>query len=206
MCALTREKPPLGFWGWRAVNAGLPRPPWLAARRWPSASRATRRSISSVESDQIADLPGRRPTALGPGNAVDRVPSRGPLRRTAADGGRAARSGPASPSRQRGLRPQGRDATGASGTVRRRSPQRRGPVAHVRRRGRGRPDRSPGDRAWTAHGFLLVALDRPDVFLPGDLALRRAIERLYGFDHLPTEEEMVQLAERWRPYRSLAVS
>jgi DNA-3-methyladenine glycosylase II len=53
---------------------------------------------------------------------------------------------------------------------------------------------------------LLVALDRPDVFLPGDLALRRAIERLYGFDHLPTEEEMVQLAERWRPYRSLAVS
>ena len=64
----------------------------------------------------------------------------------------------------------------------------------------------PGIGPWTAHGFLLVALDRPDVFLSGDLALRRAIERLYGFDHLPTEEEMVQLAERWRPYRSLAVS
>jgi DNA-3-methyladenine glycosylase II len=59
---------------------------------------------------------------------------------------------------------------------------------------------------WTAHGFLLVALDRPDVFLPGDLALRRAVERAYGFDHPPTEEEMNQLAERWRPYRSLAVS
>jgi DNA-3-methyladenine glycosylase II len=64
----------------------------------------------------------------------------------------------------------------------------------------------PGIGPWTAHGFLLVALDRPDVFLSGDLALRRSIERLYGFDHLPTEEEMVQLAERWRPYRSLAVS
>ncbi len=64
----------------------------------------------------------------------------------------------------------------------------------------------PGIGPWTAHGFLLVALDRPDVFLSGDLALRRAIERLYGFDHLPTEEEMVELAERWRPYRSLAVS
>src|SRR5947209_14277086 len=50
---------------------------------------------------------------------------------------------------------------------------------------------------WTARGFLLVALDRPDVFLSGDLALQRAIERLYGFDHLPTEEEMVQLPERW---------
>jgi DNA-3-methyladenine glycosylase II len=64
----------------------------------------------------------------------------------------------------------------------------------------------PGIGPWTAHGFLLVALDRPDVFLPGDLALRRAVERAYGFDHPPTEQEMDQLAERWRPYRSLAVS
>jgi DNA-3-methyladenine glycosylase II len=58
---------------------------------------------------------------------------------------------------------------------------------------------------WTAHGFLIVALDRPDVLLSGDLALRRAVQRAYGFDHPPTEDEMVQLAERWRPYRSLAV-
>ena len=64
----------------------------------------------------------------------------------------------------------------------------------------------PGVGPWTAHGFLIVALDRPDVLLSGDLALRRAVERAYGFDHLPTEEEMVQLAERWRPYRTLAVS
>ncbi len=59
---------------------------------------------------------------------------------------------------------------------------------------------------WTAHRFLIVALDRPDVLLPGDLALRRAVQRAYGFDHLPTEDEMVQVPERWRPYRSLAVS
>ena len=44
------------------------------------------------------------------------------------------------------------------------------------------------------------------MFLTGDVALRRAIERTYGFDHLPTDDEMLQLAERWRPYRSLAVS
>jgi DNA-3-methyladenine glycosylase II len=59
---------------------------------------------------------------------------------------------------------------------------------------------------WTAHGFLLVALDRPDVLLTGDLALRRVVERLYGFDHLPTEAEMLAVSEPWRPYRSLAVS
>ncbi|TMM23310.1 MAG: DNA-3-methyladenine glycosylase 2 family protein [Actinobacteria bacterium] len=64
----------------------------------------------------------------------------------------------------------------------------------------------PGIGPWTAHGFLLVALDRPDVFLSGDIALRRAIKRAYGFDHVPTEDEMTQLADRWRPYRSLAVS
>ena len=64
----------------------------------------------------------------------------------------------------------------------------------------------PGIGPWTAHGFLIVALDRPDVLLSGDLALRHAVERSYEFDHLPTEDEMVKLAERWRPYRSLAVS
>jgi DNA-3-methyladenine glycosylase II len=63
----------------------------------------------------------------------------------------------------------------------------------------------PGIGTWTAHGFLLVALDRPDVFLPGDIALRRAIRRAYGFDHVPSPEEIEQVSERWRPYRSLAV-
>ena len=55
-------------------------------------------------------------------------------------------------------------------------------------------------------GFLLVALDRPDVFLSGDVALRRTIQRVYGFDHDPTEDEIERVADRWRPYRSLAVS
>jgi DNA-3-methyladenine glycosylase II len=64
----------------------------------------------------------------------------------------------------------------------------------------------PGIGSWTSHGFLIMALDRPDVLLAGDLALRRAVERAYGFDHLPTEDEMAKVAERWRPYRSLAVS
>jgi DNA-3-methyladenine glycosylase II len=64
----------------------------------------------------------------------------------------------------------------------------------------------PGIGPWTAHGFLIVALDRPDVLLSGDLALRRAVQHAYGLDQLPSEDEMVGLAERWRPYRSLASS
>src|SRR6476619_4958724 len=64
----------------------------------------------------------------------------------------------------------------------------------------------PGIGPWSAHGFLLVALDRPDVFLTGDIELRRALQRLYGFDHVPTPDELIELSDRWRPYRSLAVS
>jgi len=64
----------------------------------------------------------------------------------------------------------------------------------------------PGIGPWSAHGFLLVALDRPDVYLTGDIALRRAIQRVYGFDHVPTEDELREISDRWRPYRSLAVS
>src|ERR1700745_3261216 len=64
----------------------------------------------------------------------------------------------------------------------------------------------PGIGLWTARGFLLVALDRPDVFLSGAPALRRAIQRAYGFDHAPGDDEVARLSDRWRPYRSLAVS
>jgi len=64
----------------------------------------------------------------------------------------------------------------------------------------------PGIGPWSARGFLLVALDRPDVFLTGDIALRRAIQRVYEFDHVPTEDELRELSDRWRPYRTLAVS
>ena len=51
----------------------------------------------------------------------------------------------------------------------------------------------PGIGPWTARGFLLIGLDRPDVFLTGDLALRHTIQREYGLDHLPSGEELVKI-------------
>jgi DNA-3-methyladenine glycosylase II len=64
----------------------------------------------------------------------------------------------------------------------------------------------PGIGPWSARGFLLVALNRPDVFLTGDIALRRAIQRIYGLASVPSEAQLVEISDRWRPYRSLAVS
>jgi DNA-3-methyladenine glycosylase II len=63
----------------------------------------------------------------------------------------------------------------------------------------------PGIGPWTVQGFLIIALDRDDVILQGDLALRRAVRRAYGLDQLPSEEQMLEIAQPWRPYRSLAV-
>ena len=59
---------------------------------------------------------------------------------------------------------------------------------------------------WTVQGAMLIALGREDVVLPGDLALRKAVQAAYQLDHLPTQQEVLDIADKWRPYRSLATS
>jgi DNA-3-methyladenine glycosylase II len=57
---------------------------------------------------------------------------------------------------------------------------------------------------WTAHMFLIFQLERPDVLAVGDLGVRRAAQRAYGLEELPSADELERLAEPWRPYRSVA--
>jgi DNA-3-methyladenine glycosylase II len=64
----------------------------------------------------------------------------------------------------------------------------------------------PGIGPWTVQGAMLIALGREDVVLPGDLALRKAVRATYQLDHLPAEQEVLAIADKWRPYRSLATS
>ena len=64
----------------------------------------------------------------------------------------------------------------------------------------------PGIGPWTVQGALLIALQREDVVLPGDLALRKAIQSVYQLGHLPSQQEVLAIADKWRPYRSLATS
>ncbi len=57
---------------------------------------------------------------------------------------------------------------------------------------------------WTAEMFLMFSLGRDDVFSHGDLGLRRAIQKLYGFKKEPTKKQIEKLEKRWTPYRTWA--
>ena len=57
---------------------------------------------------------------------------------------------------------------------------------------------------WSAHMFLMFQLGRPDVLAVGDLGIRRAVQRAYGMEDLPSAAELTELAEPWKPHRTQA--
>ena len=57
---------------------------------------------------------------------------------------------------------------------------------------------------WTAHMFLIFHLGRPDVLPVGDLGIRNAAALAYELEGPPKPAELADLAEGWRPHRSLA--
>jgi AraC family transcriptional regulator, regulatory protein of adaptative response / DNA-3-methyladenine glycosylase II len=60
----------------------------------------------------------------------------------------------------------------------------------------------PGIGPWTAEYIAMRALRDPDAFLPSDLGVRHALDRL-GHDGRPGPAE--KLSQRWRPYRAYAL-
>jgi DNA-3-methyladenine glycosylase II len=56
---------------------------------------------------------------------------------------------------------------------------------------------------WTSDIYLLMAMLRPDVMPKGDVALHTAWHKLSG-EPRPSSEEFLAIAERWKPYRSVA--
>ena len=57
---------------------------------------------------------------------------------------------------------------------------------------------------WSAQMFLMFQLQRPDVFAPGDLGIKRAISVLYGISMESPEKVWTKHSEMWSPYRTLA--
>lgn len=61
-----------------------------------------------------------------------------------------------------------------------------------------------GVGVWTAHMYLIFALERPDVLPVGDLGLRTAMKKAYRLRKPLVPAKMEKIAARWRPWRSAA--
>ncbi|WP_018133399.1 DNA-3-methyladenine glycosylase family protein [Effusibacillus pohliae] len=55
---------------------------------------------------------------------------------------------------------------------------------------------------WTAECVLLFGLGRPDILPALDIGLRNAMQLFYGLDRQPSEQEVRQMATRWRGWES----
>jgi DNA-3-methyladenine glycosylase II len=64
--------------------------------------------------------------------------------------------------------------------------------------------RIKGIGRWSAEIYLLFAEGRQDVFPAGDLAVMVELGRLMGLADKPSEKQLRELANAWRPYRGAA--
>lgn len=61
-----------------------------------------------------------------------------------------------------------------------------------------------GVGVWTAQMFLIFCLGRPDVLPTADFGFRAGVRDIFGLDDLPKAQLLEELAERWRPWRTVA--
>ena len=61
-----------------------------------------------------------------------------------------------------------------------------------------------GIGVWTAEIYAMFSLHRADVFAHADLALQEAARHLFDLDKRPTPKVMREMADQWRPWRSVA--
>ena len=57
---------------------------------------------------------------------------------------------------------------------------------------------------WTADNYMLMALQRQNVFPKGDLALAIAVQKVKKLPTRPKPKELEAIAENWHPWRSIA--
>ncbi|MEO1207808.1 MAG: DNA-3-methyladenine glycosylase 2 family protein [Pseudomonadota bacterium] len=57
---------------------------------------------------------------------------------------------------------------------------------------------------WTVDIYEMFCLGRADAFAPGDMALQEAARRAFTLESRPTSTELLEIANRWRPQRTVA--
>ena len=64
--------------------------------------------------------------------------------------------------------------------------------------------RLKGIGTWSADIYLLMALRRPDIWPSGDVALITTVTKVKQLPARPDAEELLRIAEAWRPFRAVA--
>ncbi|MBN9387839.1 MAG: DNA-3-methyladenine glycosylase 2 family protein [Chloroflexi bacterium] len=59
---------------------------------------------------------------------------------------------------------------------------------------------------WTVDVYLILVLHRADVFPVGDLAALNGLKELKGLPKETPREALLEIAEGWRPYRTIATN
>ncbi len=62
----------------------------------------------------------------------------------------------------------------------------------------------PGIGKWTAQMFLIFYLHRPDILPLNDIGLLKAVAKHYASGKQLTKTEVLEIAQAWKPYRTVA--
>jgi DNA-3-methyladenine glycosylase II len=57
---------------------------------------------------------------------------------------------------------------------------------------------------WSVDMYLIFCLGREDVLPVGDFGLKAAVQEHYGLKQLPSAPQLQEIAEPWRPFRTIA--
>ncbi len=56
---------------------------------------------------------------------------------------------------------------------------------------------------WTVQMYLIFSLGRLDVLSPGDLGVRKGVQKMYALEEMPTSKEVKIIAEKWHPLETI---
>jgi hypothetical protein len=149
---------------------------------------------------------GDRAATLARRRRRDPGPARGVARRPAADARAAARYRRRDTASDRSLPSESRVPTRPRRSTRRRRLDLERSRTLDDDEARDELTQVKGVGRFTADGVLMLALRRADVWPAADLALRRAVERVWALDTPASVAQVDALGERFRPWRTLAAT
>ena len=191
----------------RAPTCATPTPCWPGSLTTGRTSTPGRGSTSYRRWICTAPCCSRSPaSSVRPGDPPDTGPHRGPVRRPSPRPYRTAGNRSRQAARGRAFMAEDQHTP----RPRRAAIGRPAGPGHTERSSRRRTDGGadrdsrdrPVDRARCPHHRAAARRRRP----AGRSCARKAVQAAYQLDHLPIQQEVLAIAEKWRPYRSLATS